>query len=771
MDPERWKKIKPILEEAVDVDPGRRSEFLARTCGVDGELAREIEGLLSFHDLASDPLEQSPHAGLPADVPDSLLGKQIGHYRIVEVIGKGGMGTVYLAERADGEFSQRVALKLIKRGMDSDAIIRRFVHERQILASLNHPNIARLLDGGTTSDGLPYLVIEYIEGQLLDVYCDAKQFSIEERLEIFRMVCSAVSYAHNQSVIHRDIKPANVLVTKDGIPKLVDFGIAKILYPESSEQTAEITETIFRAMTPKYASPEQIKGEPVTAASDIYSLGVMLYELLTGRSPYKIKNLRPDEMISIIGEAEPERPSSAITQLQEVDPTDDDVNKGATLEYVCRARDSEPEKLSRRLRGDLDNIVLMALRKEPERRYQSADELSDDIRRHLEGLPVDARKDTLGYRSSKFIRRHVVKNWRSTLVPIVLSVLIVTTGLGLSLYWMRIKVAGASISEKKSDLSRHETVVQQANEAYQKGRFLWNKRTPEDLNKAIDQFTLAISLEPGYAEAHAGIGDCYVVLAMGQPKEQRREMIEKGRAASLSAIEIDETLAEPHASLGFIAYDYDWNWEAAEKEYRRAIELNPNYPTAHHWFAYLLQNTGRNDEAIAEINRARELAPLSPAIARDVAEILANARRTDEAITQLRERIDLDENDTRSRDILSGLLWRKGLHEESIAETHRVIDRTSRTPDQLSNLAAKYLVVGRKADAEKLLAEAKQSGLQKFPLDYYVMFCNKDKIFEWIEEKYNNRDGIITNLKVHPFFDCIRPDPRYDDLVRRIGLL
>ncbi len=760
MTPDAWNKIKEIVADASDIDVDERDVFLDQRCPA--EFRSQVDDLLNSENTNASRLDgHAVNFSTLANI--DRVNERIGAYRITGALGTGGMGTVYLAERADGEFEQKVALKLIKRGMDTDAILTRFQTERQILANLNHPNIARLLDGGATADGLPYVVIEFVDGRSLDEFCDAEQLSIDERLRIFRSVCSAVGYAHKNRVIHRDLKPSNILVTDDGTTKLLDFGIAKLLRPDASDKTITVTDTIFRVMTPKYASPEQVRGGRVTPSSDIFSLGVVLYELLTGRSPYDFTSLWPEDIAKVIGQSEPERPSTAVTNFDELVPTEKGRTK--TMDEVCSARKIDAEGLRRTLRGDLDNIVLMALRNDPERRYRTVDEFSDDIGRYLDGEPVLARQDSVAYRASKFVSRNLVNNWRTATAAIVASVLLISAVLGIAAFWNQNTFSG----DRKA-VSRHETVVQQANEAYQKGRFLWNKRTPEDLRKAIEQFTQAISLEPDYAEAHAGIADCYVVLAMGQPKEKRREMIEMARSASHRAIEIDETLAEPHVSLGFIAYDYDWNWADAERHYRRAIELDPDYPTAHHWFAYLLQNTGRNDEAIAEINRARELDPLSPAISRDVAEILYIARRTDEAIAQLRKRIDLDDNDTRSRDVLSGMLWAKGLYDESIAETLKLIERTNRNPDTLSHLAAKYSWLGRKADAEKLLAEAKQSGQKELPLDYHVMFCNKDKIFEWIEEKYNNRDGIITNLKVHPCFDCIRSDPRYAEMVQRIGL-
>lgn len=319
MTPQDWQKVKSILERAIELAPESRSGFLDKNCRNDNDLRQEVESLLEFEQLEADLLEQEAVSTVLQNPPDN--GKKIGHYKILNELGTGGMGAVFLAERADGEFVQKVALKVVKKGMDSEAILRRFQIERQILANLNHLNIARLLDGGTTVEGLPFFAMEYIEGKPLDEYCDQHKLSISDRLEIFRQVCSAVDYAHQHSVIHRDLKPSNILVTNNGTPKLLDFGIAKILRSESSTQTTDITETIFRAMTPRYASPEQIRGERLTASTDIYSLGVLLYELLTGCSPYKIKTHQPAEIARFISEQMPDRPSTAITRAEEFAPT------------------------------------------------------------------------------------------------------------------------------------------------------------------------------------------------------------------------------------------------------------------------------------------------------------------------------------------------------------------------------------------------------------------------------------------------------------------
>ena len=354
-------------------------------------------------------------------------GVRIGPYRLVKELGRGGMGTVYLGVRSDDSFQKRVALKVLKRGMDTDAIVRRFRNERQILASLDHPNISGLLDGGTTPDGLPYFAMEFVEGQPIDEYCEARHLDTTARLEMFTKICAAVQYAHQNLIIHRDIKPANVLVTADGTPKLLDFGIAKLLNPDLGGQTYAVTAEGSPLMTPEYASPEQVRGEVVTTATDVYSLGVLLYELLTGRRPYQLTSRTPAEIARVVCHSVPERPSTAVTRTAgvalQVLPQDGPLAanrppaRTAAMTAAAddpqtadgghqRPRIADPQRLRRRLRGDLDNIVLKALSKEPARRYASVDQFSEDIRRHLSGLPVMARKDTFGYRAAKFVGRN-----------------------------------------------------------------------------------------------------------------------------------------------------------------------------------------------------------------------------------------------------------------------------------------------------------------------------------------------------------------------------
>jgi serine/threonine protein kinase len=406
---ERWKRIEALFEQTLETPAAARPQFL-RAIG-DSEVRSEVESLLHAHRQAGAFLDE-PDRFLSSESfeADTLSpGQIIDRYRIIREIGRGGMGAVFLAERADDEYLKQVAIKLIKRGTDTDSVVRHFRNERQILAGFDHANIARLFDGGTTESGLPYFVMEYVEGLPIDEYCNTHALSVVERLKLFREVCGAVSYAHRHLVIHRDIKRSNILITAEGVPKLLDFGIAKLLQ-EDDEPLA--TMTGMRRMTPASASPEQVRGQPVTTASDVYSLGLVLYELLCGRSPYQFTSQSSHEMARVITETEPKKPSTAI------------------------AREGDNSKLgpsrtgfrnSKSLKGDLDNIVLMALRKEPERRYQSVEQFSEDIRRHLEERPVLARKDTVSYRAAKFTRRNKAGLAAAALVLLMLIGGIITT--------------------------------------------------------------------------------------------------------------------------------------------------------------------------------------------------------------------------------------------------------------------------------------------------------------------------------------------------------
>jgi eukaryotic-like serine/threonine-protein kinase len=420
---ERWQRLQELFHAAIPLGTPERERVLSEACGEDAALRMEVDRLLAAHERPGGIIE-SPIAPLDSSIGEdevSAVGKRFGPYRVVREIGRGGMGSVYLGERADGQFEQQVAIKVIRRGMDTAQVLARFRAERRILASLEHPNIARLLDGGTSEDGQPYFIMEYIDGQPIDVYADARTLTVVQRLELFLQVASAVTYAHQHLIVHRDIKPLNVLVTSEGVPKLLDFGIAKVLHADAEESTSTVTG--WRLLTPEYASPEQVAGLHATTVSDVYSLGVVLYELLTGVSPYRLRDRTPQDIAQAVSSTEPLRPSSAVSGAGATGRR----RAGVVADRAAATGSVSTERLQRRLRGDLDTIVLTALRKEPQRRYQSVEQFAGDIRRHLDGLPVGARPDTLRYRVGKFVRRNRVPVAAAVLVALALVGGTVTT--------------------------------------------------------------------------------------------------------------------------------------------------------------------------------------------------------------------------------------------------------------------------------------------------------------------------------------------------------
>lgn len=394
-------RLQALFDEAVELQGEAREAFIDEACGDDASLREALEALLDADAKQTLKPDFSLDGQVTGDLEldAQLEGTELGAYRLLRRIGAGGMGTVFLAERADGAFERQVAVKVVRRGMDTEQVLQRFLAERQILSRLDHPNIAALLDAGVTPDGRPYLVMEYVDGVPITEYCDTHRLSIAERLDLFRDVCRAVHHAHRNLVVHRDLKPSNILVTEDGTVKLLDFGIAKLL---DDSQDAQLTRTGMQALTPAYASPEQLTGEAITTGTDVYALGVVLYELLAGRRPYEAVRT-PEEMRAQVLSGDAPRPSTAITRV----PGDAEGREGAqTLETISASRSVPPGRLRQALSGDLDTICLMAIRREPSERYGSAAQLGDDLGRHLQGQPVQAQPPSLGYRVGKFMRRH-----------------------------------------------------------------------------------------------------------------------------------------------------------------------------------------------------------------------------------------------------------------------------------------------------------------------------------------------------------------------------
>lgn len=519
-----WERVKDLFDRASDVEAAARGAWLAEECGGDEALRREVESLLEASSSAPELLDAPLVSFMPellSASPDGLkAGDEIGAYKLLERIGVGGMGTVWKAAHS-ARPQEPVALKVLWQGAETPNILKRFANERHSLASLRHPNIARLLDGGLSAQGRPFLVMEFVDGLALDRYCDERGLSLERRLEILRAVCDSVHFAHRNLIVHRDLKPDNVLVTADGTPKLLDFGISKILGAEGSDSTVTLTE--LRAMTPQYASPEQVRGEPVTTASDVYSLGVMLYELLTGRRPYRVPAVLSVAAQRVITEIEPPRPSTVVVRAPEPEETKRPETAGAA--GISERRGLRPEALSRALEGDLDKIVMMAMRKDPARRYASAGHLGEEIRRYLTGLPVEAQDDTFAYRLRKFVRRN-----RLAVVAGGLVLLSLVGGI-IGIAWQ------ARLVAEQADFARSEASVlhrvvellnysqrEHAEETARGG----TRTVAEVFENFANDLRQEMQAEPrDLAALDGAIGESYVALGMLEPAEEvLRESLE-----------------------------------------------------------------------------------------------------------------------------------------------------------------------------------------------------------------------------------------------------
>ena len=495
MDQERWKKIKPILEDAIEADPAVRTAFIVEACGGDDDLLTEVRAMLALETDDDDLLELPAHSHLFPPNGRSKPGDQIDKYKIISELGIGGMGAVYLAERVDGTYTQKVALKVIKDGIDSAEILNRFFNERQILASLQHDNIAHLIDGGSTSDGRPFLAMEYIEGIPITEYVSKADVGLEDRLNLFIEICSAVSFAHKSLVIHRDLKPSNILVNKDGVPKLLDFGIAKLIPTEPAEA---VTVTQHFVFTPEYASPEQVRGEKLTTATDIYSLGVILYELLAGQRPYRTDGSNISQIIHVVCESDPTAPSHALTHT----------TTGGQASATPKTLEFASE-----LKGDLDNIALKALRKEPEQRYASVDQFSEDIQRYLTGQPVTASSDTWKYRTAKFIRRN-----RVAAAGVLFVLISLLAGLVATMYQARIaRIERAKAENRFNDVRQlANSFVFEINDEIEKSpikaRSLLVERAVQYLDRLASESDDDESLITELAAAYEKIGDVQAEL-------------------------------------------------------------------------------------------------------------------------------------------------------------------------------------------------------------------------------------------------------------------
>jgi len=600
MNQDLWRKVREVFAEAHRLPAAERAVYLEQACGDDGQLFREVTSLLSALEKA-DGLFEPLAPGLIASAAEGATrtaapGGRVGNYRIVREIGSGGMGDVYEAMRDDGKFERRVAVKFVRSAISRGEMIRRFEEERAVLASLQHPNIAQLIDAGSTDDGAPYLIMEFVDGRRIDEFCDERKLDIVERLRLFQVVCGAVRYAHQHLVVHRDIKPGNILVTVDGAPKLLDFGIAKLL--TEADAPAEQTRTGHGFLTPEYASPEQLRGEPATTVSDVYALGMLLYKLLTGQRPYDFRSTLPLEMSRTILDTDPTKPSGRDISISVPGPA--------------------AGKVRRILSGDIDAIVLMALRKEPERRYQSAQDLSDDIARYIAHRPVAARRGEARYKAGKFIRRH-----RTASIAVALAALAVIGGIG-GVMWQARK------AQQERDFARiEETKARRINDFLRQmisaSDDNWynhgsgpNATAIDILDAASDRLEHQLSEEPAVkAELHMTVGNTY--LAVGGAEKAVHHFAEALRLRRESVQADVHALAESEYYLAggyeHLAFLDPAAADSSEIHFQRALDYLASdagrgdiyLPYTYQDYSALLMREGRLAEAESCIVRALPL--------------------------------------------------------------------------------------------------------------------------------------------------------------------
>jgi len=605
----RWLRIEYLFYAALELQDGRAA-FLDEACGGDDELRREVESLLHSAGQTMGFLQKPVlEAAQQITAEEMLSGKRIGAYQLLQVLGEGGMGKVYLAARADDLYQKQVAIKTVQGGLGQNrALLLRFGSERQILANLDHPNIARLLDGGITADGLPYLVMEYVNGVRIDDYCRIHQLGTDRRLELFCTVCAAVEYAHKNLVVHRDIKPANILVTTEGVPKLLDFGIAKLLDPQSGQLARTMTSE--RMMTPEYASPEQVRGDQVTTSTDVYALGVLLYELLVGKRPFQLDPTNPLEIARIICQQDPEPPSV-----------------GSAANPALAAPDA-----ARTLSGDLDKIVLMAMRKEPARRYVSVAALAGDVKAYLTGYPVHARTDTWKYRSAKFLRRHKAVAAAAAIVTLAL----IAFSIGMGLLAKRATRERLTAQRESQFL---EGIFQAATPDRTRGQQITARELLDQGAKRVDR---ELAGDPGLQGTMLdNIGRAYIELGLydqAEPLLQRAYELRK------------KTLGEENADVASTAF-----WLA------NSIRLQEQYERAEPLF--------RQSLAIREKVFGEDSSAVLDSLA-FLGECLYLENRDAEAEPLLRRALALDHKlgtaDSATRNYLALLLERKGSYPEAL---------------------------------------------------------------------------------------------------------
>jgi serine/threonine-protein kinase len=801
-----------------------------------------------------------------------MIGQTISHYRILEKLGDGGMGVVYKAE--DTKLGRRVALKFLPEELAKDPhALERFQREARAASALNHPNICTIYEIDEF-EGQHFIAMEFLEGETLKHRIASKALDTEQLLELGIQIAGALDAAHSKGIVHRDIKPANVFVTQHGHAKVLDFGLAKLLperrwvaegvgvsaLPTAGTSEEHLTSPGTALGTVAYMSPEQARGEELDARTDLFSFGVLLYEMATGTLPFKgntsavifnailervpLSPLRlnpelPPKLDEIINKAlEKDRKlryqtaSDLRTDLQRM-KRDTDSARVATLSGVAPAAQARPWWRAKtrlwiaglalvvllivvvsvfllRDRGAIDSVAVLPFTNgsgDPNAEYLS-DGITESIINNLSQIPnlrVMARSTVFRYKGKGADPQKVGQDLHVRAVltgrllergdTLIVQAELVDASQGSQLWGgqyshkladvfalqeelskeisekLRLRLTG----EERKRLVKRYTESTEAYQLYLKGRYYWNKRTEEGFKKGIEYFQQAIEKDPNYALAYAGLADSYALGGMPLSSMSASERMAKAKAAAMKALEIDDSIASAHTSLAYIRHRFDWDWPGAEKEFKRAIELNPNYATAHQWYAFFLATMGRMDEAIAEAKLAQQIDPLSLVMNSALGRIYHFARQYDRAIEQFRKTIDMDPNFASAHFDIAESYVVKRMYAEAIAEYRKGLAISGRNLTYLSELGWAHAQAGNTTEAMKILNQleeiSRQSYVPPFAFAFiYIGLGDKDRAFAWLEKDYEQRDNPMVFLKAESLFDPLRSDPRFQDLVRRVGL-
>jgi len=866
MTPERYQQIGEIYHSALELGPKQRVAFLAQACAGDEELLREVESLIASNEQAGEfihaPALEVAAELLTTDQCDLLPGKSLGPYTILELIGSGGMGEVYLAQ--DSRLGRRVALKLLPdHFVINEDRLRRFRQEARAASALNHPNIITIHEIGE-AETTHYIVTEFIEGETLRALLIRNRIELARALDIATQTASALAAAHMAGIVHRDVKPENIMLRRDGYVKVLDFGIAKLM-PEGVTPSMGMSFETSPGLivgTAHYMSPEQAQGFKVDERTDIWSLGVLLYEMLTGQLPFKGKTSShtvvsiveqevpplvrgpevPVELERILMKALNKNPENRYQttkdMLVDLRMLQRDLDSGVranTTQEIAKANTSSVQSFVRVVkphwliamvalavllvttagiayytRSNKKSINSLAIlpfinaTSDPNTEHLS-EGITESLINNLSQVPslrVMARSTVFSFNGrldSQKVGRDLgvdaVVTGRVTQLAdtLVIQVELVDVSSGAQIWGERFnrkltdvvtmqEEISREISEKlhlrmtdeeRSRVSKRHTINAEAYQSYLKGRYHWNKRTQEGLRKSIEYFTEALEKDPTYAQAYAGMADSYNTLARFNFLRPQ-EAYPKARAAVTKALEVDETLAEAHSSLAVVKMDYEWDLPGAEREFKRAIELNPSYPSAHQWYGLLLMSRGQTEEALAETKRAQQLDPLSLIVDMGLGGLYIYARRFDEAIVYLEKIRELHPEAFQPDSNLAYVYEIKGMKDEAVASYLKSRTLAGDTAERIAALKAAYAVSGWKGYLQKRVDEMKEHArLKRYISPFsvallYAQMGEKNQALAWLEKTYEERNYRLLFIKVDARLDSLRSEPQFLDLVRRI---